>query len=196
MYYRRYTPRLADWVGLGIAFVHIPKTGGMSIANAYDLRDPGHFTLASWCQVLPSPELAFAVIRNPVDRLRSLWNFAALDERLQTRASPVGFVRSFDSLDDFVRSPVFGHVVASHYFFQTQKTYVEAPAGFDATALQLLRFDHIEADFGALTGLELPHVNVLQKVERREADSHLSPEGLAKVHEFYGPDFELFASLS
>lgn len=71
--------RAACFSKAGVAFVHVPRTGGTSVTSALFQRFIGHFSLADLLAVAPREVLAlprFTIVRNPWDRLVSAWTFA------------------------------------------------------------------------------------------------------------------------
>jgi chondroitin 4-sulfotransferase 11 len=65
---------------IGVAFVHVPRTAGMSIATQLYGRFLGHFPVSALLAVRDPALLAlprFTVVRNPWERLASAYYFAA-----------------------------------------------------------------------------------------------------------------------
>ena len=67
-----------------IFFIHVPKTGGTSIANALGISDYTHIkaweVAASGNRPLLKNNFSFGVVRNPFDRFISLYNYARMDK--------------------------------------------------------------------------------------------------------------------
>lgn len=96
---------------VGVAFVHVPRTAGMSIATTLYDRFLGHFPIDDLLAV-PDLELRnlprFAVVRNPWERLASAYSFAARgtgESRISAEIAPhVGRqLRSVPSFERFVK---------------------------------------------------------------------------------------------
>lgn len=84
--FRKYKP-VKDPVGNyinGLYFIHLPKTGGTSIAKTIGLKNYTHIkaweVIASEKKDLLKKNYSFGVVRNPFDRFLSLYNYARLDQ--------------------------------------------------------------------------------------------------------------------
>ena len=63
-----------------ITFVHIPKTGGTSFIGTDGINYVSHRTGAIACARYPETRVLFAVIRNPVDRFISAYNYVGMEK--------------------------------------------------------------------------------------------------------------------
>ncbi|MEM1113375.1 MAG: sulfotransferase family 2 domain-containing protein [Pseudomonadota bacterium] len=181
-----------------LVYIHIPKAGGSSIGHAlfgsdrvghypyfvYKIRDADRF----------AGSLKFSVVRNPVSRLISAFDFimtggkgradekcrSAITSRIGTDASCEDFVLKV--LDDhFLKDWV--HFVPQHLFiFDTKRNLM---VDF------LLKQENLASDwieFSETHGLssELAVYN-----SRTAEPSQLSPSAIQRVEELYGLDFDL-----
>jgi len=174
-------------------FIHIPKTGGMSISKALKIqkfRDRrrlrpgaeysgivtfGHEPLP-WLQqhdLAPRDAFVFAFVRNPYDRAVSLWAFN--NKRNQAGLTFAEFCRALPRLGWRIRNP--------------QMRWLEGVTlGF------LGRFERLQQDFEQLCGIlgverrkALPHLN---EGERGVCSDYYDWQTATIVREHYAVDFE------
>jgi len=193
-YERAVQTRHAEWLASDMLFVHVPKTAGMSISQALGRPDPGHYLLTDsleWRRSLglDSDQLfIFSVVRDPVERVVSTWNFAYRQDVVNRGiGSALSLVRSYQTLPNFVSSPTFATYVEHHYFWWPQAKYL---AGVSSDRIKLLRFDRVDTDAKKLLGLELPTVNATPGDHRLRADE-LPQETVDLIRAAYSQDFEL-----
>jgi hypothetical protein len=146
-------------------FVHIPKTGGTSIGTALNI---GHDHLPA--SKVSEPRFTF--VRNPFDRLVSVWEFC--------RPNPVEKLRQIVNGMTFAE---FARVPCDNLFLRTQSSWLDAPVEF------IGRFESLHEDFAKLSDKPLPH---LLKSERRPWREYYDADTLAYVAERYAEDFVRF----
>jgi len=190
--------RIQNWVNTAYYIIHIPKTGGQSIAEAYGFLSPGHFVYSD----LPSevrerlrakPHLA--VIRCPLARIRSTFRYAVmLRERFPT-TSLAGLAQD-RALSTFVKS-LPSLKIESHYFLRPAVGFFR---GAPLDRLHLIPFEHLQAgidEFHDKLGIErirLPHKNRTEDVI--ELDVSLDEEAEAVLRQLYGADFDLYEAIN
>jgi hypothetical protein len=118
----------------GILFIHVPKTGGMSICNALYGQQLKHGSARYYHHV--APQLArlpsFAVVRDPVDRFVSAYRYAVSGGSADNRVAPefrslyTGF-RSIDEALDHVEAAATPYAV--DHIFRPQSWYVTTRTG-------------------------------------------------------------------
>ncbi|MCG6882617.1 MAG: sulfotransferase family 2 domain-containing protein [Silicimonas sp.] len=172
--------------GRGYVFVHIPKTGGTSLAHALEARAraddiligdtpkarrraqrvkrlaaPGrlwkHSKLADIDTMpdLPDPAFVFTLVRNPWDRVASLYHWA----RVQSFDHPLIRRAQAQSFDAFLSDPFIRESLAR----DTAASYVTDRAG-RLRCNAFIRLEHLATDLEPLEThlgfkLELPHIN-------------------------------------
>jgi chondroitin 4-sulfotransferase 11 len=165
-----------------LQFVHVPKTGGISVATALGLPLHGHFRLE------PDRRFAFAFVRHPLDRLASAFAYLA-----------AGGSTNQDAIDAYELLPGFAgdfgrfvedlHARPERYLHQQHfrpQTYWLEPL----ERLHFLgRFERLKTDFTRLCKkigrrAELPHLN---QTWRTFAISAATAE---RVREVYAVDYE------
>lgn len=176
-------------------FVHIPKTGGMSISKALKVQKYrnrrriyrgatysgivtfGHELLPRLQRrgLVPTEAFFFAFCRNPYDRAVGLWAFN--NKRNGFNLTFPEFCRKLDSWGWRIRYP--------------QARWVDGiELGF------LGRFETIQADFAVLCGIlgverkkALPHLN---QTEHGPYQAYYDDETMGIVRSHYARDFERF----
>jgi hypothetical protein len=174
-------------------FVHIPKTGGMSISKALQvqkyrnrrrLRKGAQYSgivtfgheLLPWLQrrgLAPMDVFTFAFCRNPYDRAVSLWAFN--NKRNEMDLSFREFCLNLDDWSWRIRSP--------------QARWM------DGLQLDFLgRFENLQTDFTQLCGLlgverskALPHLN---QTDHEPYGAHYDDVTQAIIQAHYARDFE------
>ncbi|MBL9150051.1 MAG: hypothetical protein JNM94_15295 [Phycisphaerae bacterium] len=182
-----------------LAFVHVPRTGGTSIAEGISrqlgaLRFAPHLRACDLIDAIGREEWfalhSIAVVRHPIDWLRSTWRFA--------RGEPL--------------QPLFLHAHMMPFATFADRAGDVAPVGWrpldylldengELAVRHVLRFERLDEEWRALVealGLEalgfspeLPHVNASRRAEIGHDDSDECELGLAA----YGPFAREFAAL-
>lgn len=119
----------------GVAFIHVPRAGGTSTANALYGGHIGHFPLRDLLVAVPRDVLElprFTIVRNPWERAVSAWRFARAGQgsggQEASIANPARYRGpEFAEFDSFVgRFLMPADVDRLDPVFRTQAWYVEA----------------------------------------------------------------------
>jgi hypothetical protein len=180
-------------------FIHIPKTGGISIANAlFGGRSGGHLTLHGYERIYGRRRVRrffkFAFVRNPWDRLVSAYFFLKKggmndDDRRWAEQN----LSAFDSFPEFVERWVNEESVRSWVHFRPQCDILcgrDDSLGVDFIG----RYEQLEQDFERLRerlgfGDPLPHLNRTQRAPYSSVYDNRTRELVARA---YARDIELF----
>lgn len=183
-----------DWVNDRDIFLHVPKAGGTSIAAAFGRPDPGHFTLSEMLALRDTgdmPRSAFAVLRDPVERLVSTYEYLrSLHDNYGTSTVPQ--VLRYDTFDGFVRGFISSVDVEQHYFFRPVGSIIQGDGNIE---IFLINFKGLTDTFSLFSSevlgraLQLPHANVGRKAH--VAGNELSGTSLEIVQEQYAADYRL-----
>ena len=189
---------LAPMKEAGVVFVHVPKTGGLSIARAlYGTEGGGHRTAADYRRQLGDDAyeamVSLAVVREPTERLASAFAFLqrgglnALD-----RAFRDAYLFQFSTLESFVLGGL-AEVVEKQVHFRPQHRYV-CHEGGTLDVDHVLRHETLRADYERLRpvlgGDPLPHLNATGASARLARS--LSADAREVVARVYSRDFSLF----
>lgn len=177
----------------GILFVHVPKNAGTSICERLYGLQVKHSTVTYYESV--APDLldlpSFAVLRDPVERFISAFQYACAGGTCDRRVSPA-FRRcytGFEGVDCAIRHMERGRdFFAMDHVFRPQSWYVtrrDGRVGVD----HLIRYEaldrlHTFAGLETLTGI--PRLN-----SGRHHPQMLTPRQQAFLREFYSDDYAL-----
>lgn len=193
----------------GFLFIHIPKTAGTSAALRLGLRDSRHETAWEYRELL-GPALFWrllrvAIVRDPIDRYCSLYNYARLPvshhhNNLEPSRSPHGAHADHErlrevSLDASVELLLAGRL--RHGFPRVNMWSPQADwlvLGDRLAADFICRVEHLDRDLAGLAGrLGLPAAAtpLVNRAEGGATRADLSPESLDLLRRFYARDYEL-----
>ena len=214
----------------GVVFVHVPKNAGTAISHFLSplttYRDQeiggtalGHaassyymnrFGLAKHSTALRIREAmgfdtfqaysSFAVVRDPVDRVHSIYRF--LQRWLRWRELPAytGHAPVFDAygdVNDFVRSEMF-QTDGPGLIFRPQSTWV-CDESKEIMVDRLIRFEKLQQGIEELVEeLDLPadrlesRLTVRNESRSGPSDALLDARSIAIVHERYASDYGIF----
>ncbi|MFI8622091.1 sulfotransferase family 2 domain-containing protein [Marinomonas sp. NPDC078689] len=182
-----------------IIIIHIPKTGGNALANAlWGRQDIGHWRAYDFYKTNPKKfyELKkYAVLRDPISRLLSAYNFLKNGGRSlkdKKYIDKVGFNNfSFDDLLEHLYSS--RNINLEHIHFRTQSSflYIDGSLAVD----YLIDYEMFGSDVCRFFGVDVFNdLKVINKTESKE-EILLSDLQLKKIKKIYKDDYELYETL-
>lgn len=195
-------------------FVHIPKTGGVSVYSslfaAHDrdvpIKSAGHFTLRDYNAIFGESTLqkyyTFTFVRNPWSRLLSSYQFLKKGGfHSKDKAWAAANLAKFESFNDFVMQWLTPqniqkslHLIPQHEFVYATRSHKGTTADIDFIG----RLENIETDFGHIKhrlGLDcqLQHRNkTVSGTKKPSYRESYTPEAREIVAQVYRKDIELF----
>lgn len=179
-------------------FVHIPKTGGVSINQAlFYSMGGGHRSLSDYRNELTQKEYArffkFSIVRNPVDRLLSAANYLYAGGQSQSDRQ---WLARQDTLPLDINELVLDFLsewADDQQHFRSQVSFLlpDMPnLGLDYIG----RFESIETDFRYICDqigvrVSLPRSNKSNPMKYHKSD--LTKESLYHIENIYAKDFDL-----
>ena len=176
-----------------LLFIHINKNAGLSIESALNLPLYNHLTVNDYISILGlssySSRFVFTVVRNPWDRLVSLYHY-----RLKTNQNNIlKFNPSFeewvyktfvDKHPDFYDNPIM---------FQSQSAWLSNSYGLQPN--RILKFESLHQDFNYLCeslkiSASLPHVNQTRRDPYQKY--YTSDKLIAIVADLFSDDLDSF----
>lgn len=179
-------------------FVHIPKTGGVSINQAlFYSMGGGHRSLSDYSKELTKEEydrfFKFAIVRNPVDRLLSAANYLYAGGQSQSDRAWLSTTGAFPvDINELVLE--FLHEWADdqlHFRPQVSFLLPDMPnLGLDYIG----RYERIDMDFVHIceqlnSRASLPKFNASRSMKYHR--DHLTKESMDHIENIYAKDFDL-----
>lgn len=178
-------------------FIHIPKTGGISVCKALNIEPHGHKTYKEYEYILNSDQyFFFTFIREPVDRFLSAYNFLIQGGRNKkdTRNKNKFDIRKnnfrefLNNLDKLNNLPI--HFISQSYFLLNKKNKIEIDFIGD--------YKNLKNEFEYLCNLLKINANVL-KTENKSVKYitklDLTDSDIKKILNFYKEDHDIYNSI-
>ncbi|MEM9636068.1 MAG: sulfotransferase family 2 domain-containing protein [Pseudomonadota bacterium] len=178
-------------------FIHIPKTGGISVAEGlFGSHAAAHTALYTYLALYGARRFdamfKFAIVRNPWDRVVSAYHFMQAGGLTETdRAFSEAHMQGFADINDFVERGLPRPEIRHWTHFKPQMLFLRDPRTGDIGVDALGRFETLAADYdriAARLGIDrpLPHRN--KGRARPRTGPGLSASAIARIDEFYAED--------
>ena len=192
--------RLAEYDRARSIFVHIPKTGGISVATAlYGSSTAWHLGMDSYQKIFNADELddyfTFCFVRNPWDRLVSAYEFLKRGGRGPAdRAWAAGVLARYTSFEDLVLHYLHAGRIFDRDALRPQYAYLTLPGQRDVLVDFVGRYETLEEDFEAVARrldkeVHLPHLNASRRKDYR---AYYTDRLVDRVRDLYQDDVTLF----
>lgn len=184
-------------------FVHVPKTGGLSILRFcaahgirvidHDIRNPNHVSLNRYR--LQNPDIfSFAFVRNPWDRVVSCYHYLKSGGIFPgDKADAARFVDRYEDFREFVLEGLQDDAILKQMHFMPQYEWLSD--GDDLIVDQVGKFEKLQPAFSrwfrslGLPDYKLPHVN---KSSHKHYKTYYSEDMIRVIRRVYARDVELF----
>lgn len=198
------TEYLQCYDSLSCIFIHVPKTGGLSIGNALFNRAPSwHLSVRAYCLMYSGQEyrqfFKFAFVRDPWDRVASAYRFltrGGVEER--DRKWRDDNLRADESLRDFVKRWLNPRSARSEIHFVPQIEFLRRVPWGPVEVDFVGRFENLAEDFEEVCRrlgvfADLGHVNRTSSSASEEGSrSAYDREAMEIVAEVYRDDILTF----
>ena len=182
------------FAGKELLFIHIPKTGGFSICDAFGIKAGGHKPRTAFEDEL----FSFSFVRNPWDRCVSAFfylNNGGIDEG-DKRDYRIYLSKYAGQFDLFVRETFQGQepAIFNQKHFRPQYEFVCDPNGMLLVDF-IGRFENLQFGYNRLCKLlELPSVTLghLNSCSHKNYQEYYTPETSQLIRQAYLQDVELF----
>lgn len=184
--------------GRPVGFIHIPKSAGLSLVAALNIRPPGHFPFSCFERVLSRHECEetffFSFVRHPVDRLLSAYFYLKSGGGGEyDRAMSAYLNERYPTIDLLVREGLHDRVVSQFIHFIPQHEFLSSHKG-DLEVNFVGRYETLNDDFVELCKrlrcvAFLPRLNVTDVVAK---EGILDSSARRMVEDFYHADMQRF----
>lgn len=195
-----------------LTFIHIGKNAGTSITNLVDEKFQTQHSAGTHDTFDQTPKAwqdnCFCVIRNPYDRLLSLYNFTIqkMKKLYNDRPNKKIFYQSqFDVLEKGFKNFVLNEAETTFYTKPvnmnrkqswSEKTQVRFfPTNKDKKKIKILRFENLQSDWKELCEKEGLRYHKLPRNNTSRADclyrEHYSKKMIDVVEKYWSKDIEL-----
>lgn len=156
-------------------FIHIPKTGGYSVAQALFGRDPWHFRYRDYEELADLKQFyTFSIVRHPARRLSSMYTYIRNSRIVAPELADCKLAPDFQT---FLEEYFFRAKTPTHPFLLSQIDFLENSAG-EIDVDFLARLETLSVDFDMIkrgANMEratLPHLNKSSRKYHLTEDDH------------------------
>ena len=193
-YQNPFTPQMID---KRILFVHIPKTGGSSVATALIGKPSGHPYLFEFFNANPEYTrefFKFCVVRNPYDRLVSA--YAHIAKRECTPLFKEIFkqleIKTFEDLIKCLDNNKKCRILTNYIVhFRTQNELIEHSKVKMDRIFKFEEFNSIEAELNTRLNENIK-IKKLNASPRKEYNEYFNDHAIDVVSRIYKTDLEMF----
>lgn len=173
-------------------FIHIPKCAGTSVASALYGTDPWHFSVKSYSEKVLNEYTCFAVIRDPVDRFYSSYNYLCSRSHLYPN-SLYSDASNCKDIEDFFNKFIKGkNDDEINYFMRSQYWYLSDNSG-KIRVKNVINMNRLDSEFPkSIREIfsfydDFPQKNVLSKKTSGHRHEDLNKE----IRSHYKKDYEI-----
>lgn len=182
-------------------FVHVPKTGGVSVQQAiFGNYGMGHMSIREYEQILHpgylSRAFVFTVVRNPWDQLFSAYNFLKAGGWSGTRdADYYAMLRDCRSFEHFILDYLGREDIRAIDHFVPALDFLVDSSGEFFPFNFVARYSRLENDYAQLADMfgidrKLPRLNITQGAGKGGYRQAYTPRMIDTVAEHYGDTIE------
>ena len=178
-------------------FVHIPKTAGKSIDSMTGVKGACHLTYREYEKILGgriNQYHVFTVVREPVGRLISAYNYALAGGNGSREDSIFShtWIKGKGDINDFIIRMLRQPEVASSYLFIPQVEFLVNQDLVIPDTIQILKFENLQSDIK-----KLPQHFIVGNLTHRNkgrivSNVQLSRESMEVLRDVYNEDFTAF----
>ena len=178
-------------------FLHIPKTGGVWVAESlFDSHAASHTPLYMYLALYGARDFdrmfKFAFVRNPWTRLASAYHFLRAGGLTDTdRDWAEANMMDYEDINDFVETGLERPEIRNWVHFQNQTYFLRDPRTGRVGVDFLGRFETLRDDYAKVaarlgSSAELPHLNATKKTSKK--GPALSARSIRRIGEIYHED--------
>ena len=181
------------WIDDNYLFLHIPKSGGTSVAIALNRKESGHFKFSSLIKKHPeinNKKAYFFIARDPIERIISTYTYIK-DLHRKFGTSNIPEIDLSDSLDSYIKNNLNVTNVNEHYFL---RPFSEVIKGVPKSRLYAINFDRLSSNMSEFydniigENIEMPHSNK----STTRSDLYISEESKRIIQDKYNKDFVIY----
>lgn len=196
----RHRKNVDAWADADFYFIHIPKCAGTSFVGITGRESVGHVLYRDLppefrARIADKPHLA--ILRDPVDRLASVFKYAHRTER-SYNSTPLASMTPWLNFSDYITQGLRRDRPETHYFLRPASLFLE---GAPRDRISFVNFQRLEEGIAAFMQAigrpfqgRIPRDNVSEAAP--DLDMTLTGPARAVLEDVYAEDFRLWRRLA